>query len=183
MDDLMTAGLKTDPKTIEKYKNILPDEIIKMWETYGYCSLLGGYLRAIDPDEYSQLLKNTYFNGNNSIPVFVTAFGDIVTYERQRYVGFVSYRNHNFNTLAVGFKHFFMYIKSENYVKRNLCTSQFNTAREKIGVLSADECYGYFPLLCAGGKESSENIKKVKTKEHIMLITQFAGIVGGKSPI
>ena len=73
----------------------------------------------------------------------------------------------------------FCNLKSENYVKRNLCTSQYNTARGKIGVLSADECYGYFPLLCAGGKESAENIKKVKTKEHITLITQFAGVVGG----
>ena len=44
--------------------------------------------------------------------------------------------------------------------------------------LSNDECYGYFPVPCAGGKEVAENIKKVKTKEHIYFISELVGKIG-----
>lgn len=44
-----------------------------------------------------------------------------------------------------------------------------------MGVLKYDECFGYVPLLALGGSEKVENLKKVKIKEHIKLITQMVG--------
>jgi hypothetical protein len=38
-----------------------------------------------------------------------------------------------------------------------------------------DECFGYVPLLGLGGVEKIDNIRKVKLKEHIYLITEFMG--------
>ena len=40
-----------------------------------------------------------------------------------------------------------------------------------------DECFGYTPLLGLGGAEKVENLKKVKLKEHILIITEFMGPV------
>lgn len=50
-----------------------------------------------------------------------------------------------------------------------------NEAVEKYGHLEYDECFGYVPLLALGGKESVDNLKKVKIHEHIVLITEIAG--------
>ena len=42
------------------------------------------------------------------------------------------------------------------------------------GSLSFDECFGYVPLLGLGGAKKVENLKKVKIREHIELITQLS---------
>lgn len=51
-------------------------------------------------------------------------------------------------------------------------------AVDKWGKVEADECFGYVPLLGLGGKESVDNLKKVKIREHIELITQMVGKIG-----
>ena len=48
-------------------------------------------------------------------------------------------------------------------------------AVEKYGKLADNECFGYVPLLALGGKEDVEHLQKVKTKEHIAVITQLTG--------
>ncbi len=44
-----------------------------------------------------------------------------------------------------------------------------------MGELEFDESFGYTPLLGIGGSEKIENLEKVKTKEHIEIITQMVG--------
>lgn len=53
---------------------------------------MGGYLKVVNPEDYQELLKETYFRGNISIPILVTAFGDIVTFEEDQYIGMVKYK-------------------------------------------------------------------------------------------
>ena len=54
---------KEMPKeVIEKYKGQVPDEIIEIWENYGLGSFLNGYLRVINPDDYKELVEETYFS-------------------------------------------------------------------------------------------------------------------------
>lgn len=50
-------------------------------------------------------------------------------------------------------------------------------ASSKYGTPNYDECFGYTPLLGLGGAENVENLKKVKLKEHILVITEFMGPV------
>ncbi|WP_296585518.1 T6SS immunity protein Tdi1 domain-containing protein [Ruminococcus sp.] len=56
-----------------------------------------------------------------------------------------------------------------------LSIEKYNAAVKKYGKLEYDECFGYVPLLGLGGKESVNNLKKVKIKEHIALITEMVG--------
>ena len=67
---------------------------------------MGGYLKVVNPEDYQELLKETYFRGNISVPILVTAFGDIVTFEEGQYIGMVKYKNGNFAMLAKNFKRF-----------------------------------------------------------------------------
>ncbi len=85
-------GSDMKQELLQKYKTILPDELIKIWGNYGLGKLLEGYLKVINPEEYQELLNATYFRGNISIPILTTAFGDIITFEENQYIGMVRYK-------------------------------------------------------------------------------------------
>ena len=74
-------GQDIKQELLQRYKTILPDELIEIWEDNGLARLLGGYLKVVNPEDYQELLKETYYRGNISVPILVTAFGDIVTFE------------------------------------------------------------------------------------------------------
>ena len=63
MENKIEKCLDMKQEIIQKYEAVLPDEIIKIWEDYGLCTLLEGYLKLINPDEYKELLSETYFRG------------------------------------------------------------------------------------------------------------------------
>lgn len=56
--------------------------------------------------------------------------------------------------------------------------AEYEAATNRLGQLQFDECFGYTPLLGLGGSKKVDNLRKVKIKEHIDLITQSVGKVG-----
>ena len=68
-------GQDIKQELLQRYKTILPDELIEIWEDNGLARLMGGYLKVVNPEDYQELLKETYFRGNISVPILVTAFG------------------------------------------------------------------------------------------------------------
>lgn len=174
LKDVKTFG-NISQECIEKYAGIVPDELIAIWENYGICSFHNGYLRTINPDDYDSILKSSYFLGEKSIPILVTAFGDIITWEAGRCIRSVNYRYHNYETMITGFKLFLRLLSDTTFTSRFFAMQAFAEAVERYGELAWDECFGYVPLLALGGPENVDHLKKVKTKEHISLITQFVG--------
>lgn len=74
-----------------------------------------------------------------------------------------------------GLELFITLLKDNGFTKRFFTQDLYGEAVNKYGKLAYDECFGYVPLLALGGKESVENIKKVKMKEHIAVIADMAG--------
>ena len=72
--------------------------------------------------------------------------------------------------IILGFvlKNVFLYFQIPQYIE----------AVNKLGKLEQDECFGYVPLLGLGGSEKVQNLKKVKIREHIELISQLVGKIG-----
>ena len=99
---------KEMPKeVIEKYRNLVPKEMIEIWEKYGLGSFLNGYLRVINPDDYKELVEETYFRGNVAIPIFITAFADVITWEEGEFIGMIEYKTLNVNAIWEGMDNFF----------------------------------------------------------------------------
>ena len=99
---------KEMPKeVIEKYRNLVPKEMIEIWEKYGLGSFLNGYLRVINPDDYKELVEETYFRGNVAIPIFITAFADVVTWEEDELIGMIEYKTLDVNAIWEGMDNFF----------------------------------------------------------------------------
>lgn len=171
-------GQDIKQELLQKYKTIVPDELTKIWEDYGFCTLMGGYLKVINPEDYQELLNETYFRGNISVPILTTAFGDIVTLEESQYIGMVKYKNGNFLMLAKNFKRFMQNLRDDYFLEKYFQVPQYTEAVNKFGKLEQDECFGYVPLLGLGGSENVDNLDKVKIREHIELISQMVGKVG-----
>ena len=174
LNDFVTSA-KVDENGIRKYNGKIPAELMDIWKEYGFGSFFGGYLKVINPDDYMDIVKDSYFRGNVSIPILGTAFGDIITWEENQYTGIVRYRYNDFDFLSTRFDLFLKLLSDKGFLKCFFALEEYAQAVEKYGKLAYDECFGYVPLLALGGKEDVEHLKKVKMKEHIAVITQLTG--------
>lgn len=162
----------------DKYEAILPDELIAVWRKYGFGSFMGGYLKVINPEEYQDFIIATYFRGSISIPIFITAFGDVINWEENRFIRMVKYKNGIFKGMAASFRFFFEDLQNGLFNEEYFDISMYTEAVQTWGEIKYDECFGYVPLLGLGGSEKVQNTKKVKIKEHIEIISQLVGGVG-----
>lgn len=106
----------------------------------------------------------------------VTALGDIITWEDNRYLVLVKYKNSAIKVISATFKYFWGdLITSRSFKSEIFEFDKYDEALKMKGPLEFDECYGYVPLLGLGGSEEVSNLSKVKIREHILLITELVG--------
>lgn len=160
---------------LEKIKNTLPDELFAFISN-GIGSYMDGFLWVVDPVQYDAILKGIYIPVQEPSVCFARdAFGGLYTYEDNSVI-YVNIRHGIskvigrkvhilFNSIMTDWEYFTEELSLENYIP----------AKEKLGKVEQDECYGYVPLLGLGGSEKVENLEKVKLKEHILLISQALG--------
>ena len=177
---------KVSEEVINKYKEIIPEDLLEVWKEYGFGSFLNGYLKIVNPDDYEEVLKETYIQTEvekikNTTVLFATGMGDLIVWE---YVDedissviLVSYRRGYSSIILASFRNFFRVLNEESFRKRKLKWDPYLQAREKYGEPAYDECFGYVPLLGLGGKDTVDNLKKVKLKEHIYIINDLVGPV------
>lgn len=91
---------------IKEYEDKLPGELIAFWKEYGFGTFYDGYLKVINPNDYNELIERSYFRGDVSIPIFATAFGDLITWEKNQFVGIVKYRFGENDVISDGFDFF-----------------------------------------------------------------------------
>ena len=171
---------KDMPKEIiEKYKGQVPDEIIEIWKNYGLGSFLNGYLRVINPDDYKELVEETYFRRKESIPLFTTAFADVITWQKNRYIGIIFYKEEDFDIIDSGMDFFFTDIYTEDSLRNDFFDLKlYEKAVKKYGELEYNQSFCFVPLLGLGVKKSIDNLDKGDTLTHIYLITELVGKVG-----
>lgn len=165
---------KPSQDIIEKYTGKIPGQIIDLWKRYGFGSMLNGYLRVINPEEYLDILKGSYNRYEKAVPVFTTGMGDILVWENN-YLLLLKYRKGTVDVAAGEFKFFLENMKDDYFLEKVLDWKLYKEAIHNSGSLEIDECFGYTPLLALGGSEKVENLQKVKLIEHVYLITQFMG--------
>ena len=74
---------KPDEKLLKFGKQMLPPEIIYLWENYGFGDYGNGIIKVVDPRDYMNSLY-TWLGGQdfNKIQIMVSAFGDIFYYRK-----------------------------------------------------------------------------------------------------
>lgn len=166
-----------DASLIDYFKGRLPDELLDVWAEYGMGSLLDGYLKLINPIEYQPVLNESYGMSNAAIPILVTAFGDIITWEENRYIVLIRYKYGTYEEVSAGFEFFWEDIEDSYFQNKFFELNKYKDAVSAHGKPAYDECFGYVPLLALGGSEKTENLKIVKTREHLEIMLQLAGTI------
>ncbi|WP_072053020.1 T6SS immunity protein Tdi1 domain-containing protein [Hymenobacter terrenus] len=169
------------PEFIARYRDLVPPEVLEVWEQYGFGTFCDGYLKVVNPDDYADLLADTYQltstpSQGPPVVLFATAMGDLLIWEFD-FLSLVDYRHGNVSIIAKGLDFFFDDLADGETLSNQLLWEPYPAAREWLGEPSFDECFGYVPLLALGGPETVEHLEKVKLREHIFLISQFTGIL------
>lgn len=175
-----TVG-KPTPETLARYRNRVPPELLEVWQTYGFGTFCDGYLKIINPDDYVDLLADTYQLTSTAAPappivLFATAMGDLLVWELDS-LGLLDYRHGSTDVVAQNFKVFFRNLTYDSFLSGTLRWEPYLAARERLGEPTFDECFGYVPVLALGGPETVEHLHKVKLREHIYLISQLTGVL------
>lgn len=166
---------KVSEEIISKYEGKIHEKIINLWKKYGFGTILNGYLRIVNPEEYQELLEETYVRYKDAVVIFTTAMGDLIVWEDNKYVIVLNFRKNVIEVLSTEFKYFFEDLLNEESTYEELDWLPYPEAEKRYGAPEYDECFCYVPILALGGSEKVEKLQKGKIKEHIYLITQFSG--------
>lgn len=176
------------PKNIiEKYKNIIPEELIYIWENMGFGIYENGFLQMVNPDEYEFIFEYVDKLLEPAIVWGITALGDLLVWEG----------NENWTIAPDEGNRFFLlnvrsckrgvigdidatlntFIGREFFIKdKDFFNSKvYLDIKDKLPKLNYGECYGYVPALALGGSKSVKNLKVVDAKAYIHLIGQAVG--------
>lgn len=166
---------KSDNDLILQYESLLPPKLIQLWQEHGFGSMADGYLKIVNPADFEASLKEIYSPVfKNPIVMFATGMADLVIWENN-YTVLLNCRYGLSKVIESGFNYFLEDINDKEFIDDELKGGNYSIAKNKLGDIAFDECFGYVPLLGAGGAEKVENLQKVKIKEHISIMAQMVG--------
>ena len=153
---------KASDDIINEYNNILPEEIITLWYSYGFGNYGKGIVKIIYPTLYRNnldyLLKE---KDKNNIPFMITGFGDIyyINKDKEIYLYKIHYKKNEY--CAKNLEEFFKdYIVHSKVLNNELRYNLFNQAVKSLGELDNDDIFNFIPSLRFGGKEQEGYIQK-----------------------
>lgn len=170
---------KPDEKILEFGKQMLPPEIIYLWENYGFGDYGNGIIKVVDPRDYMNSLY-TWLGGQdfNKIPIMVSAFGDIFYYrkleENENDVSLLNIHYRKIDVCTYSYQEFFdKYIidasTKENVLRQNLYNESVNT----LGNLKHSEIFFFVPALAIGGAEEIKYVKKGDANVHQQVLFEL----------
>jgi hypothetical protein len=165
------------PELVEQYANVLPDILINTWKESGFQSFSRGFLWTVNPNEYRDIIAEFVYEYqvNDLNVVFRTAFGDMI----------FAYRKKLYHFSAVTMRHseltgaleavLEIHLAEREFLNSIFFFNLFKQAMKKLGEVSVDEVYGFFPVLPLGGELDIDNVRKVNLRAHLHLLSQTGG--------
>lgn len=176
------------PSSIELYKEKLPPQLLYYWAAHGWGGYGNGIFWLVNPQEYNEVVTSwlegtTLSNYDNYHLIARSAFGHLYLWGE----------NTGFSLKISAFSSRCMFYNSKLtkeelnteiqrfFVSRKVDSNDFNElynpAQKKLGTLQYDEMYGFFPALMLGGSDSIEHLKKVKSIEHLLFLSQLTDLI------
>ncbi|GAA1847105.1 GAD-like domain-containing protein [Microbacterium koreense] len=172
-----------EAEMIEAYRGRVPDEIIEIWENYGYGTFGEGFLRVINPAEYEAAIGDCIGKTQGdgvSIPLMVTGLGDLITWEPSL-GGLVCLLFREGRGVGLGAARTFLALTrmdGAEHLSETLNWDIFPDAVTAHGPLPFDESFIFVPLLSLGGPAHVENLHKRQTLTAIQLMVDLQGTIG-----
>ena len=168
---------KPDETLLEFAKQMLPPEIVYLWNEYGFGDYGDGLIKVVDPRDYMDSLYSWLGNQDfHKIPIMVSAFGDIFYYRNlengENDVSLLDIHYRRIDVCTYSYEEFFEnYISYPEIKEKVLRKSLFNQATGKLGSLKHNEIFFFVPALVLGGGEDIKHVSKgdAYTHQHLLL--------------
>ncbi|WP_288410483.1 GAD-like domain-containing protein [uncultured Herbaspirillum sp.] len=179
--------------SLEKWRNKLPDQLLKYWKQEGWCEYANGLFCTVDPDDYEDLvdewLADTGLDEIDAFHVIArSAFGDLYVCGEKTgrsvtidcVLNMVSALENELKEktradLDFSIRCFFAFSDLDRFeMKDEDGQPLFERARAKLGPLDPHEIYGFEPAIVLGGKILLENLAKVNANVHLTILRQIA---------
>lgn len=162
---------------VARHSGHVPDAVLEFWTEYGFGSYLNDYLKVVAPEDFDDILACVYIRRTgHPKTLFATGMADLLVWE-DGYLVQVNCRAGVSRIIESGFRYFFEDLCDPDFLDANLGWGPYPEARKRLGPLAYDECYGYVPILAAGGSDDPSNLERVKLCEHLQLVGSIAGPV------
>lgn len=170
---------KTDEEILKFGKQMLPKEIIELWEEYGFGEYGDGLIKVVAPREYMNSLYTWLGQKDfNKIPIIVTAFGDIFYYRKlednKNDVSLLNIHYRKIEVCGYSYQEFFeSYILDEDVIKNVLRADLYKQAVKELGKLDYNEIFFFTPALVLGGGKDIKYVKKGNGAIHHQVLLQI----------
>lgn len=178
------ASREVPPSSIDRYKEKLPGLLLSYWIEHGWCGVGEGILWFVNPQEYEGVvaswIENTALEALDTFHLVArSAFGDLYLFGEK--TGFslaidapvsrysITEQNISPSNTDREVQNFLLTFEKDY----NDFDDLFAPSKKKLGTLRDDEMYGFVPALSLGGRADLQYIEKVKTVEHLTLLSQI----------
>lgn len=170
---------KPDMELLKFGRQVLPPEIIYLWENYGFGDYGNGIIKVVDPRDYMNSLY-TWLGGQdfNKIPIMITAFGDIFYYRKlndnENDISLLDIHYRKIEVCAYSYQDFFDKYITNNNIRINLLREKlYNESLSLFGNLKHNEIFFFVPALILGGAEDIKYVKKGDANVHHQVLFQI----------
>ncbi len=178
------------PESLERFRRILPDQLIAIWEVDGWAGYGDGLLWTVDPDDYRDIFEDWLGEQLSALDTFHcfarSAFGDLFAIgERSASIVRISCAHNNvYVTVAelrrdcvdaeIEILSAFLSLDRESIDLRDKKGRYlFEDALALSGPLTSSTMYGFVPALVLGGPASSENVQQLDADVHLAFLRQL----------
>ena len=174
-----TELTKPDETLLNFANQMLPPEIVYLWQEYGFGDYGNGLIKVVDPRDYMQSLYSWLGTQDfHKIPIMVSAFGDIFYYrkldEEENDVSMLNIHYRKTEVVAWSYELFFKSFITDPEIQENvLRKSLFDQAVATLGTLKHNEAFFFVPALVLGGGEDIKYIKKGDASTHQLVLLQI----------
>ncbi|AMM21672.1 hypothetical protein AX769_17870 [Frondihabitans sp. PAMC 28766] len=166
-------GGEVSKDVIGSFGSRVPAEVVEGWRA-GIGTMLDGFIQVVDPYTAAVLISSSYTGIAGAVPILQTAFGDVIVWE-DGWFRLLSFRKEINRYVSRSFDVLLQLLADDTFLDPELDRALYVTAVEKFGPLDSGTIFGHVPLLALGGPKDVEHLDKVKTREHLLLISQMVG--------
>ena len=167
---------KPDEEILNFGRQMLPKEIVALWEDHGFGEYADGLIKVVDPRAYMDSLYSWLGRKDPSrIPIIVTAFGDIFYYRKlennENDVSLLNIHDRRTEVCGSSYQDFFeRYLLDKNVIKKVLRADLYKQAVKKFGRLGYQDIFFFVPALALGGGETLKYIGKGNGAVHQLVL-------------
>ena len=181
------------PESINKYRDVLPDQLLTYWQEEGWNGYANGLFWLVNPEDYEAVLdmwlEGTPYEKVDTFHVIArSAFGDLylcgestgpsVTLSCPMHAIIAMPSNlkpKSADEINRKIRSFFGASSLDEYNKDDENNRPlFERALKKLGPLAPNEVYGFEPAIVAGGKMTLDHLAKLDIQIHLRILRELA---------